>query len=538
MSGNLLCLKNDDEFIVEYELLYLNNEGTYIPVDPRRIKNWQQIEVLTQTIAECRNKIDELNNEIDKLTNHADNLDYLLAVASGIFTGLIDIFFVGDLDMGTAKVKMNKRVNQFIEAYARSKGYKKEGLKGAIKFLEDHYQIPQDNVWKGKNIKIGTKTHHLDDLAHHPTIVGLVAAVLVQFFRCGIFVNRDGEWHIIMVDTSPEELIKIWGPVFISGILFWLVNLAKDKHHEDYGYDLPKPVIKLVNLLASSQAVLSILSVVNDWISHLVSDMGGSKNTAGGGMGIPGFFLSLLKEISGIPPLNFTELPQIVNDLYTKHKIDFRTELAAASEAGRQAVPVMLNDLIVRTFYFVRRLLHEIGSKDYDDVNWGEVNWQKVVPFNNRTIARMITIASGTFTAIDMAESGINAAIKSGGNPALFWGRFVLRINFVGIGRFAFALGSDLYMGYQRNQLITERLAVNNYLMIATKARVFYYEANMWISAEEASRAMTTSFYLMQRLFANYALTAEEFKRTGEDIDKELDNMEKSLDSKKSVDKD
>ena len=42
----------------------------------------------------------------------------------------------------------------------------------------------------------------------------------------------------------------------------------------------------------------------------------------------------------------------------------------------------------------------------------------------------------------------------------------------------------------------------------------------------------------MQRLFANYALTAEEFKRTGEDIDKELDNMEKSLDSKKSVDKD
>lgn len=538
MSGNLLCLKNDDEFIVEYELLYLNNEGTFIPIDPRRIKNWQQIAILNQTIAECRDKIDELNGEIDKLTNHADNLDYMLAVASGTFTGLIDIFFVGDLDIDAAKAKVNKRVNQFIKSYAQSKGYKKDRLKGAIKFLEDHYKIPQDNVWKGKKIKIGTKNHHLDDLAHHPTIVGLVAAVLVQFFRCGIFVNRDGEWHIIMVDTSPEELIKIWGPVFISGILLWLVNLAKDKYYDNYGDDLPKPVNKLVDLLASSPAVLNILSVVNDWISHLVSDMGGSKNTAGGGMGIPGIFLSLLKEISSIPPLNFTKLPKIVNDLYTKHKIDFRTELAAASEAGRQAVPVMLNELIVRTFYFVRRLLHEVGGKEFDDVNWDGVDWEKVVPFNNRTITRMITIASGSFTAIDMVESGINAAIKSGGNPALFWGRFVLRINFVGIGRFAFALGSDLYMGYQRNQLITERLVVNNYLMIATKARVFYYEANMWISAEEAAQDMATTYFLMQRLFADYALAAEEFKRTGEDIDKELDNMEKSLNSKKCVDKD
>ena len=530
MSGELLCLRNEDGFTVEFDLLYSDTLGNFLPIDIRRIENLQKIAVLSQTISDCQEKINSLNEEIDRLTNHADKLDYLLAVASGTLTGLIDIFYVGEIDLKTAKANTHKHVNQFIERYAKSNGYDVDGLNGAISFLEKKYPVAQDNIWSGKGISVGSKNHHLDDLAHHPTIVGLIAAVVVQFFRCGIFVNRDGEWHFVMIDTTPTELFKIWSPILISGILLWLTNLAKNKYQNNYGKELPKPIVKLVKLLASAPAVLEILSVVNNWVGHLVSDMGGSKNTAGGGMGIPGIFISLLKEISCIPPINSTKLPQIVNDLYTKQKIDLRTELAVISELGRQAVPVMLNELIVRGFYFVRRLLLEIGNKKFSEVNWDEVNWQNVIPFDNRTIARMITIASGTFTAIDMADAAIRAATKSGGNPAVFWTKFALRINFVGIGRFVVALGTDLYMGYKRKQLIAERMTTRNYLMVATNAKMFYYEYNMWISAQQAGDALRETYEKMKMFYINYFEIDRAFKETSKSINNELDQMEKGLD--------
>ena len=60
----------------------------------------------------------------------------------------------------------------------------------------------------------------------------------------------------------------------------------------------------------------------------------------------------------------------------------------------------------------------------------------------------MLTIATGTFIAVDLFDAGVRSAIKTGGaiNPA-FWGSFVLRVNFVGIGRFAIACYSDIKNG-------------------------------------------------------------------------------------------
>ena len=71
-----------------------------------------------------------------------------------------------------------------------------------------------------------------------------------------------------------------------------------------------------------------ILKEAHNWIGHLISDMGGSKSSAGRGMGIPGLFLSLLKEISAIPAINKTRLPQLLNEWYSKGHFDLRKELA------------------------------------------------------------------------------------------------------------------------------------------------------------------------------------------------------------------
>ena len=81
-------------------------------------------------------------------------------------------------------------------------------------------------------------------------------------------------------------------------------------------------------------------------------------------MGIPGLFISLLKELSSLPLLKTTRLPEFVSDLYSKNKIDLRSELAVVEFLGKQSIPVIVNECIVRTFYFVRRLIKE--KQDHD----------------------------------------------------------------------------------------------------------------------------------------------------------------------------
>ena len=204
-------------------------------------------------------------------------------------------------------------------------------------------------------------------------------------------------------------------------------------------------------------------------------------------MGIPGLFISMFKEISSIPPLNLTPLPGVVNEIFSNERFDMRHELALLSELGRQAIPVILGDIMVRTFYFVRHLVSEL--KVHKDLKL--VNWRNVIPFNNRTIARMITIESGTFTAIDLADAAIRSAIEAGPptTPA-FWSKFILKVNFVGIGRFVIAVGTDVGMGIKRQKLIKERMqynAENNMLQVC---KLYYLQEDMWIEVVDTEKAI------------------------------------------------
>ena len=204
-------------------------------------------------------------------------------------------------------------------------------------------------------------------------------------------------------------------------------------------------------------------------------------------MGIPGFFVSILKETSSIPPLNLTGLPKLVDDIYTKNRFDMRHELAAFKELGRQAIPVLIGEFVVRLFYFIRHLLVEL----FDGRTLKDINWKNVIPFNNRTIARMITVESGTFTAIDIADAAIRSAIKNGSpyNP-LFWKDIILRVNFVGVGRFSIAVATDVSMGVKRDKLIKRRLQLNNKQLELQGVSLAYAHAGIWEEAKDSAEAI------------------------------------------------
>lgn len=511
-----------DDFAVEFEVLPALD--LKVITDERRKEILENLVSLDAIIAENRKSIDLMNEDIQKLTNSADGFDYMVSVASGVITGLIDSFFVGEFDFKKAKEKSNKQVNNMVMKYAKLRGYKGDRLAGAVDFLEKKFPVAQDNIWSGKGIGVGTKNHHLADLAHHPTLLGLAAAIAVQFFRMGIFVNRDGQWHFEFVDTDPKELLKIWMPVIISGLLNWLVYMVEAHYEDKMDEEIPKPIHTIVKMLANAPMAIEILKVADNWVGHLFSDMGGSKSTAGGGMGIPGLFISLLQEIAGLPFLKDTGLPQLVNDLYVKQKIDMRAELAVLNELGRQAVPVIIGEILVRGFYFVRHLINEI--KIHESLR--DICWNNVIPFGNRTIARMMTISSGTFMAVDLAD----AAIRSATNPMsvtlpTFFANMALRVNFVGVGRFAVAVGTDVGMGIKRSKLRNERIKLYNEQIFLCDAKVFYKQADMWISAESAEKTIEEAYGMMEKTTVVLVESMQEIESNMKKISEYIPEIEK-----------
>ncbi len=408
------------------------------------------IEEIEKRLVNNEEVLAKLDAEIGRLTNHADGIDYAVAVGCGLICGLIDSFFVGKFDFANAKRWSNKSINKYISDFAKKHGYKaKNGSKGKLKdkvaYLEEKFKSPTDSVWQSVDKGISTFTHHLDDWSHHPTPVGWICSIITQFTEVGYFANSEGEG--MWFDADASRLV---------------------------GGSIPEKVCA---------------GTIN-WFGHLVSDMAGSSQTAGKGMGLPGPILSLARELAQLPGLNKTGLPKIISDAFSKEKFDLRKELAVAHELGRQAIPVVINEILVRLFYFIRRLVDEWRKNGFSGIDW-----KKTMPFKNRTIVRMMTIATGTFTAVDMADAAIRGA-KGTGHPALFLTEFVLHVNFVGVGRFAIAVYSDLRMGFQLEHKHWEKIIAQNEKIQLLNAKIYYKQAGVWLQAEatEASiEQMVTS---------------------------------------------
>ena len=368
----------------------------------------------------------DLDKQIELLSSQADKWDYLVAVASGILCGMLDILWVGDFSLENGRAFASDKVDGFVEKTAKILGFKGDDLKKAVKFLEDKFPIPSDGNTPDFG---GGLQHHLRDFAHHPTIVGLVFSLLTQFTGMSYGTDVNGVFKIVPVPDKSKAFI---------------------------GKDIPDKLFKG--------------TVV--WFFHLVSDMAGSSSTAGitGGTGIPGPILSLAKELSALPifknmkigdyklsvflskVFNGTifalhdENGQIIKD--TAIQFDLRGELGAVAELGKQAIPVIANDCIVRSFYFIRRFaiaLKSLNCSSIGDIRLKDIDWDSVKPFGNPTITRMLTISSAVFSTVDIAEAVVSQ-------------KYFIAVNYIGVGRFAVAIGSEIsnYLKVRNVKLIKQ----------------------------------------------------------------------------------
>lgn len=378
-------------------------------------------------------KIEESLETIKKLTPQCDKLDYILSASIGSMCGFIDIFLVGKPGESPLGDKTDKFFGNCVKSFAKRCGWKnkckdkKNEIKSAIGFLERKFKIPYDLRGAGDAAKeifeLNPRNHHFKSLAHNPTILGLVFSIIDQFCNTATFVT--GGELISLQDANENFELK--------------------------GNDIPSKIF---------------CGFVN-WFGHLISDVSGSKSSKERGMGIPSSFWSWTNDIIAIkrklniPVWEFEKsLNKLALDIYNKgYDARFQTT---------QAIPVIINELIVRLTYSVRRVITYFASTVKDERSFTTM-WKACEPFSNATVKRMLTVAHGTFCLFDIGEATIRGFVKGAGTFNVI--EFALRLNIVGVGRFTISIYGEGRRAVKKIQakeeydyLIQERDILEDYM--------------------------------------------------------------------------
>lgn len=347
--------------------------------------------------------IDESINSIKVLRPECDKLDYILAASSGALCGIIDIFLIakpGESPLGDIT---DKWFADRTKDFSKLCGWKDDGdgsLSSAIKHLEKKFKIPYDQSSSGGAAKdifnLTPSNHHFKSLAHNPSLFGLFFSILDQFDNTSHFVT--GGQLVSLQDADGR--FELRGSNTPSRLFCGFVN----------------------------------------WLGHIISDRSGSHTSKGRGMGVPSPLWTWTNDIIAIKSKLNIPVSQFDNDVNELALSIFEKGYDARFQTA-QAIPVFINELIVRLIYSIRRLVKYVSETDKDNRNFKSL-WSACEPFSNPTVKRMLTVAHGTFCLIDLCDATVRGFVAGGGNFNAV--EFFMRLNIVGIGRFTISLYGEI----------------------------------------------------------------------------------------------
>ena len=352
-------------------------------------------------------ELDALKETIDSLKDlkpQCDKIDYAVAAGCGALCGIVDIFLVGAPGESPLGNITDKWFANRTRDFAKMCGWKGGNDRSAIGFLERKFKVPYDQRGAGDAASkvfdgLTPSNHHFKSLAHNPSLLGLFYSILDQFTNASHFVD--------------------------GGDLIELVN--DEGTFELRGNNIPS----------------KLFCAFINWFGHLMSDVSGSSGGLGRGKGIPSPLWTWMNDVIVIKRklgIEASDFDKAFNDFALKlfkNGYDFRFQTA-------QAIPVLMNELIVRMFFMVRRLVGYLGRTSREERNFSSL-WDECKPFSNPTVRRMLTVAHGTFCLLDAGDATVRAVVKGGGtfNPV----EFVMRLNIIGVGRFAVSLFGEVKDG-------------------------------------------------------------------------------------------
>lgn len=327
-----------------------------------------------------RDEIQAINRSFSESLNQkvaCDRLDYALACACGIISGLIDILLVKTPHEGIIGETTDQLFDKAVIALAgKKKNGEERSIASAIAFFENKAKVTYDQAKTQEITKhladgftdtikhLSTQNHHAKSLSHYPDIFGLISSICNQFTNTSTFLDT-GKGRITIINGSDSTL-------------------------ELQGNTLPA----------------KIFSGFVNWLFHCISDVAGSSGNREPGAG-PGTGL----------PIPFTEFFQFCNFGKLKNgkgqNQTIATVMVKVYEEGYDlrhgvstSVPALVNDLLLRAVFVIKQHF-------YEDVSWTDLLRKK----NEDKLQRMISVGTGALCLLDLSE----AAITSWGNWVVFF---------------------------------------------------------------------------------------------------------------------
>lgn len=393
---------------------------------------------IDEALGHAELEISVLNETIDSvnaLKPDCDKIDYVLAASSGAICGVMDIFLVGkpgESPVGNITDEWFKnRTIDFANLVKDKDRGKIDSFKSAVTCLEKKFDIPYDQTGLHGAAKevydLTPSNHHFKSLSHNPTLLGLFFSILDQFSNTSHFV------------TGGQ-----------------LITLEKAKD----GFELQ-----------GGNVPAKLFCAFVNWFGHIVSDMSGSSGSKGRGMGIPSPLWTWSNDIIAIREkltdkhiIKQSDFGDSFNELALKLYLEgYDTRFQTA-----QTIPVIVNEMIVRFFYALRRMMRYFSVTEKEERSF-ESLWKSCEPFSNATVKRMLTVAHGTFCLIDVGEATVRGFATGAGtfNPV----EFFLRLNVIGVGRFTVSLYGEAKRGIAINRAAKdaynatrEKLIIEDYI--------------------------------------------------------------------------
>ena len=450
---------------------------------------------INNALLSAENKYQKVNERyaeslktVKNLTPECDKLDYILAATCGALCGVIDIFLVGKPGESPIGDKADKWFAERTKDFAKLCGWDGEGkdLSSAVSYLEKQFKVPYDQRGAGDAASfvfdLNPKNHHFKSLAHNPTLLGLFFSILDQF-------------------STPNQSHFVTG-----GDLIALQDA--DSSFELRGNDVPSKLF---------------CAFVN-WFGHLISDLSGSSGSKGRGMGIPSPFWSWTNDIVAIKSklkIPASEFDKSLNDLALNiYKEGYDVRFQAA-----QAVPVFINEILVRLVYAVRRMIRFFGTTEKENRSFKRL-WHDCEPFSNATVKRMLTVAHGTFCLIDTGDAVVRGFATSGGSFSVI--EFVMRINLFGVGRFAVSLFGEVDREIKRSQvqenayfLVREKNIIEDYIEGLRHLSDIYDDRTLLVLVDDLKNSgmYANAFLKSAELAKKRNVPEEEILKSKADID-------------------
>lgn len=338
---------------------------------------------------------------------------YLVAAGCGLLTAALSSVRLSDLV--ELKEKLNESdVERYVVSAARAAGYQKKDYKGSVQYI-----LKAASIFAKAHVPDQVK-EYLGDLSSNPKVTGLIFSIITQFTGEKYQINAKGKVQTrkvpsyYVIGSSPAEKI-------LYGILYWAFAL---------GLDTVIAKKSFVDELRFPKILLEVLKSFVDvpLLNEIPKNIGEAER----------LYSEWLRQMFEGATIVEVDGSQMAFDLLQSIK-------AVAIEAIEESVPVLLNECLFRSFYFIKRLSVELKAKKVSSfTELDRIDPHDVLPFNNQIVAKMAVIASGCFMAADIGCAAIKVLVKKKGeNDKKFINALISEVNIAGVGRFVLAVGAD-----------------------------------------------------------------------------------------------